>query len=196
MSEKVKKIPNRRGDALPMDGYGLAVDGKIKSHHITSESALKAGLEIKRNYPVVQVMVFDALEPRRLSRRAKQALAEGTESRSLACSDICLWELAMLAARGKIDARGDTAAFINDLLQARYIRTLPITPEIAVLAQSDAFRHGDPADRLEPRPRSNTASRSSLRMPNCASCGSSRPSGSEEVYITQSPINSSRRRGI
>ena len=60
MSEKVKKIPNRRGDALPMDGYGLAVDGKIKSHHMTSESALKAGLEIKRNYPVVQVMVFDA----------------------------------------------------------------------------------------------------------------------------------------
>ncbi len=96
-------------------------------------------------------MVFDALEPRRLSRRAKQALAEGTESRSLACSDICLWEMAMLAARGKIDARGDTAAFMNDLLQARYIRTLPITPEIAVLAQSDAFhtlRHGDPADRL------------------------------------------------
>jgi hypothetical protein len=43
-----------------MDGYGLAVDGKIKSHHMTSESALKAGIEIKRNYPVVQVMVFDA----------------------------------------------------------------------------------------------------------------------------------------
>jgi PIN domain nuclease of toxin-antitoxin system len=95
-----------------------------------------------------QVMVFDVLEPRRLSRRAKQALAEGTEARSLACSDICLWELAMLAARGRIDARGDTAAFINDLLQARYIRTLPITPEIAVLGQSDAFHHGDPADRL------------------------------------------------
>jgi PIN domain nuclease of toxin-antitoxin system len=95
-----------------------------------------------------QVMVFDVLEPRRLSRRAKQALAEGTESRSLACSDICLWEMAMLAARGKIDARGDPAAFIGDLLLARHIRTLPITPEIAVLAQSDAFRHGDPADRL------------------------------------------------
>ena len=93
-------------------------------------------------------MVFDALEPRRLSRRAKQALAEGTESRSLACSDICLWEMAMLAARGKIDARGAPSAFISDLLQARYIRILPITPEIAVLAQSDVFRHRDPADRL------------------------------------------------
>ena len=95
-----------------------------------------------------QVMVFDALEPRRLSRRAKQALAEGTDSRSLACSDICLWEIAMLAARGKIDVGGDPAAFIGDLLQARHMRTLPITPAIAVLAQSDAFRHGDPADRL------------------------------------------------
>ena len=95
-----------------------------------------------------QVMVFDVLEPRRLSRRAKQALAEGSESRSLACSDICLWEMAMLVARGKIDARGAPSAFISDLLQARYIRTLPITPEIAVLSQSDAFRHGDPADRL------------------------------------------------
>ena len=60
MSDKVKKIANRRGDALPIDGYGLAVDGKIKSQHVTSEAALKAGLEIKRNFPVVQVMVFDA----------------------------------------------------------------------------------------------------------------------------------------
>ena len=60
MSEKIKKIPNRRGDAWPIDGYGLAVDGKIKSHHMTSEAATKAGMEIKRNYPVVQVMVFDA----------------------------------------------------------------------------------------------------------------------------------------
>lgn len=95
-----------------------------------------------------QVMVFDVLEPKRLSRRARQALAEGTEARNLACSDICLWEIAMLATRGKITVRGDPAAFIADLLQARYIRTLPITPEIAVLAQTDAFRHGDPADRL------------------------------------------------
>ena len=48
--ERGKKIPNRRGDALPIDGFGLAVDGKIKSHHITSEAALKAGLEINCRY--------------------------------------------------------------------------------------------------------------------------------------------------
>ncbi len=93
-------------------------------------------------------MVFDVLEPRRLSRRARQALAEGTEARSLACGDISLWEIAMLIARGKIAAQGGAAAFIDDILLGRHIRVLPITPAIAVMAQSDQFEHGDPADRI------------------------------------------------
>ena len=76
MSEKVKKIPNRRGDALPIDGYGLAVDGKIKSHHMTSEAATKAGMEIKRKYPVVQVMVFDAAAGTRTPVELPKAAAQ------------------------------------------------------------------------------------------------------------------------
>ena len=62
MSGKAKKPTVRRGDALPMAGFGLAVDGKVKSEHETSKAAMKAGLEIKRNFPVVQVTVFDAAE--------------------------------------------------------------------------------------------------------------------------------------
>jgi prevent-host-death family protein len=31
---------------------------------------------------------------------------------------------------------------------ARGLRVLPISPEIAVLAQSEQFTHGDPADRI------------------------------------------------
>lgn len=95
-----------------------------------------------------QVIVFDVLESKRLSQRARQALAEGTESSSLACSDISLWEIAMLSARGRIDAGRNAAEFIDRTLQSRSIRVLPITPEIAVMAQSDQFRHGDPADRI------------------------------------------------
>jgi PIN domain nuclease of toxin-antitoxin system len=38
--------------------------------------------------------------------------------------------------------------FIEDLVAARAIRILPITPKIAVVAQSEVFAHGDPADRL------------------------------------------------
>lgn len=95
-----------------------------------------------------QVLIYDALEPKRLSRRARAALDEGADARALACSDISLWEIALLAARGRIDAGPDIAAFIESALQQRLVRILPITPAIATLAQSDLFSHGDPADRI------------------------------------------------
>lgn len=95
-----------------------------------------------------QVLLYDALEPRRLSRRARAALEDGLETDGLACSDISLWEIALLAAKRKIDAGPDIAAFIQSALQLRSVRVLPINPAIATLAQSDLFSHGDPADRL------------------------------------------------
>lgn len=95
-----------------------------------------------------QVMLFDALEPKRLSRRARGALAEGADSGTLACSDISLWEIAMAIARRRVAAVPGPIGFMQDLIQSRSIHVLPITPEIAVLAQSDQFAHGDPADRI------------------------------------------------
>ena len=95
-----------------------------------------------------QVLLYDALEPRRLSRRARAALEDGLEADGLACSDISLWEIALLAAKRKIDVGPDIAAFIESALQLRSVRVLPINPAIATLAQSDLFSHGDPADRL------------------------------------------------
>jgi PIN domain nuclease of toxin-antitoxin system len=66
----------------------------------------------------------------------------------LAASDISLWEIAMLIARGRINPATDAVQFIEDIVAARSVRMLPITPNIAVLAQGEAFAHGDPADRL------------------------------------------------
>ena len=94
------------------------------------------------------VLLFEALEPKRLSRTARNALTEGAESGMLACSDISLWEIAMLIARGRIRPETDAVQFISDLVQARSVTVLPITPKIAVLSQSDDFTHGDPADRI------------------------------------------------
>lgn len=95
-----------------------------------------------------QVLLYDALEPRRLSRKARALLEEGMGAGALACCDISLWEIALLAARRRIDAGPDIAAFIESALQLRSVRVLPITPAIATMAQSDLFAHGDPADRL------------------------------------------------
>jgi PIN domain nuclease of toxin-antitoxin system len=92
------------------------------------------------------VLIHDALEPRRLSVRAKRALAG--ENGPLAASDISLWEIGMLIAKGRVTPGTDAAQFIEDIIDARSIRILPITARIAVLAQADSFRQGDPADRI------------------------------------------------
>jgi PIN domain nuclease of toxin-antitoxin system len=92
------------------------------------------------------VLVQDALEPKRLSARARKALDAGDGM--LAASDISLWEIAMLLAKNRLSVAADAATFIEKLLEARAIRVLPITPRIAVLSQSDEFEHGDPADRV------------------------------------------------
>ena len=55
-----KQIAQRHLNALPVEGYGVLIDGKIKSHYATSEDAVKAGQDIKRKFPMVQVMLFDA----------------------------------------------------------------------------------------------------------------------------------------
>lgn len=60
MSEPEKRPRNPRGDALPTKGFAVAVDAKIKSEYDTAEAAFKAGLEIKRKFPLVQVTVYDA----------------------------------------------------------------------------------------------------------------------------------------
>ena len=94
------------------------------------------------------VLIYDALTPTRLSARARKAIDAAFSAGEIACSDISLWEIAMLVARKRLDPALDARQFIDDLVCARQVRVLAITAEIAVLSQSDMFSHGDPADRL------------------------------------------------
>ena len=93
-------------------------------------------------------LIYDALTPARLSARARKAIALAFTEREIACSDISLWEIAMLIARKRLDPVMDARQFLDDLIAARHVRVLPISAQIAVLSQSDMFSHGDPADRL------------------------------------------------
>ena len=93
-------------------------------------------------------LIFDALTPERLSPQAAAAIEQGAAQHALAWADISLWETAMLVARGRISPLADALPFIADMLLARQVTVLPITPEIAVMAQDSAFVYGDPADRL------------------------------------------------
>ncbi len=94
-------------------------------------------------------LVFDALEPPRLSKKAVAAIAQADDVDTLACCDISLWEIAMLVAKRRLDPGTDAQKFIQLILAARNITVLPITPEIAAKStQPDFCPHGNPADRI------------------------------------------------
>ena len=57
-----KRPENLKANLLPTEGYGLEVDGRVKAQYDSAEAAAKAGLELKKKYPFIQVYVFDAKE--------------------------------------------------------------------------------------------------------------------------------------
>ncbi len=96
------------------------------------------------------ILLFWADAPGRLSVAAAAALERGVGSETLACSDISLWEIAMLYQRGRINnhAGVGSSAYMQDILIGLGVAVLPITAAIAECSQSPVFSHGDPADRL------------------------------------------------
>lgn len=93
------------------------------------------------------VLLFDALAPVRLTKAARLALDAADPQGGLSCSDISLWEIAMLIERGRLDPGAPTLEFLRALRAARGLQVLPISPEIAARSATLPL-HGDPADRL------------------------------------------------
>lgn len=93
-------------------------------------------------------LIYDALDPARLGPRAARLIEEEAEIGGLVCSDMTLWETAMLAAKGRLSLPTSPGQFLTLALEARRIRVAPITPEIAEISCGDRFHHADPADRI------------------------------------------------
>ncbi len=94
------------------------------------------------------VLIYDALTPSRLSQRALLRLGTAAIAGELACSDMSLWEASLLVYKGRVRIDTPVVAFLRRLVDLRSFTVLPITAEIAALAYSAAFTHGDPADRI------------------------------------------------
>jgi PIN domain nuclease of toxin-antitoxin system len=94
------------------------------------------------------ILIFWQDAPERLSINAAAAIEKGLKQKNLACSDISLWEIAMLSASGRIRNDIPIDGYLNDLITVLYLKVLPINPEIAAISQSELFPHKDPADRL------------------------------------------------
>jgi hypothetical protein len=58
--QEAKRPTNLRADAMPVDGYVLSIDGKLKKRYESAQEAMAAGTTLKQKYPVIQVAVYDA----------------------------------------------------------------------------------------------------------------------------------------
>lgn len=94
-------------------------------------------------------LIFDALQPDRLSRAARRKIQRAHAEGRLACCDISLWEVAMLVSKDRFQPGVPAVEFLDLALTARSIEVLPIEPEIADLSVSFGNEVNlDPADRL------------------------------------------------
>jgi PIN domain nuclease of toxin-antitoxin system len=94
------------------------------------------------------VVIWLAFSPKKLSRQAVTAIRNARHKRGgLAISAVTLYEIAMLASRGRIDLRTSVESFLDEV-EAQFV-VKPITGSICAetMRLPDAYPK-DPMDRL------------------------------------------------
>lgn len=95
------------------------------------------------------VLLWLALEPKRLSKRATQLIERAGKRDGLAIASITLWEIAMLVARGRVAIQGTTSNWTTELLARSGVAVVELSPTIAELATTFGPDYSrDPVDQL------------------------------------------------
>ena len=95
------------------------------------------------------VIIWDAIDPGKLSEHAIKAINKADEHHALIIADISIWEISMLMKKDRIEIDTTLANFVNLFLQSRNVSVQSISPEIAELAVNfSAELNNAPADRL------------------------------------------------
>jgi PIN domain nuclease of toxin-antitoxin system len=94
------------------------------------------------------VVVWLALEPARISKKARAAIEEARRSaQGLGISDMSLLEIAVIESKGRIKLNASLETFLSEV-EARFV-VLPITGRVCVRALGLPARYPkDPADRI------------------------------------------------
>lgn len=94
-------------------------------------------------------IIWDALEPAKITDKAKDAIDKADEHNALIISDISIWEIAILIKRSRIEVATTPANFVNLFLESRNISVVSISPEIAEFSINFGPEiSNDPADRI------------------------------------------------
>ncbi len=93
------------------------------------------------------VLIWMSSEPKRLSKKAREAIREAREKTGIAVASITLWELAWLAENRRIVVSGSVESFVRETISR--VITREMTPEIVALGVRLPLDFPkDPADRL------------------------------------------------
>lgn len=83
------------------------------------------------------------------SRSVIAEIEHATERGALLLSAMSVWELSMLAAKGRLTLRKPLLEWVREALKTPGLSLVPLSPEIAVEStQLPGQFHGDPADRI------------------------------------------------
>lgn len=95
------------------------------------------------------VIIWEALTPKRLSKKAKLEFDKANNSDGILFCDISLWEISMLIAKKRLEIDVSFLELIDLLTKTRNYLFQSITPEIAELSTNALTDiNSDPADRI------------------------------------------------
>ena len=95
------------------------------------------------------VWIWWAAEPQQLSEPARRAIEDAIERRQLYLSCISVWEIAMLADRGRLELTNAVDDWIAASHALPFLAFVPVDSRIALRAvRLPGSFHQDPADRM------------------------------------------------
>ena len=90
--------------------------------------------------------MYSALEPNRLRKRIQTALV--APANELWLSPISIWEVLLLAEKGRVAIDGDPRGWIEAAWSRAPMHEAPISHEVAMRSRAIDMPHQDPADRF------------------------------------------------
>ena len=92
------------------------------------------------------IWLWSLLEPEKLAAPVAAALRDDRARRWL--SPLSVWEVLLLAERGRLHLDGPAESWVRDALRVAPMEEAPLTSEVAFASRALSSAHRDPVDRF------------------------------------------------
>lgn len=93
-------------------------------------------------------LIWWSTAPEELSRKARNTIEEAIKKEEVLVSSISVWEVYLLAKKGRIELYIDIDSWLEKLESLPFIKFIPIDNKIASQSVKLDFDNSDPADRI------------------------------------------------